>query len=86
MGDQAHHAICPTCVRVVTKELREDAAETVETHNDARHGGDSVARVVGPAKEDLDEFMDYVDAEFDDEIYDDIGSHIVETDPWGVLA
>lgn len=80
-----HHAICPLCTRVVTKEGREDAASVVENHNDQMHDGDDVAQVVGPTRDDLNEFMDGVEEEHGPEVYGEIGAHIVDVDPWGVL-
>lgn len=79
-----HHAICPVCTSVSTKDTEEEAQEVVDNHNEARHDGEP-AQVVGPYREDLNEFMDEVKEEFDYDTYKDLGQHIVKVDPWGVL-
>lgn len=80
-----HHAICPECTRIVSKNTEEEARDVVESHNDNRHGGDDVARVVGPYEEDLNAFVDYVRDEFDMDVFEQITSRIINKDPWGVL-
>lgn len=81
-----HHAVCPLCIRIVTKDTESEAAEVVKNHNDKRHNGDHIARVVGPYKEDLNEFMSVVMKDYGSEVYGDIAAHIVKVDPWGVRA
>lgn len=83
---QQHHAICPECVRIVSKDDSEDAGDVVESHNESRHNGAPVARVVGPYREHLNEFMDDMKEKYGvrSSTYEDIATHIVETDPWGV--
>jgi hypothetical protein len=80
-----NHAVCPLCVRVVTKSNREELEQVVFDHNDARHDGKDVARLVGPAQEDLNEFIDCVRDEFDRDTFEEISQHIVKQDPWEVL-
>lgn len=82
---EQHHAICPLCESVASKDTEEEAQEVVDSHNDARHPDDEDARVVGPFREDLDEFMDEVKEEYGRETYSDVSSFIVSADPWGVL-
>lgn len=79
-----HHAICPKCVRVVSKDEESEAQDVVEQHNDQLHDGEQIARVVGPYKEDLNEFIDEVRDEFDYNTFEKISQHIVKTDPWDI--
>ncbi|UIP01721.1 hypothetical protein Hbl1158_17105 (plasmid) [Halobaculum sp. CBA1158] len=81
-----HHAICPDCVSVSSKDHEPDAQAVVRDHNEARHDGDDVARVVGPHPEDLNEFHEQIKEEFDWETVDEVTRLIVNADPWGVLS
>lgn len=81
-----YRAACPLCERVILKSDVDEALEVVANHNDARHGGDQVAHVVGEFREDLDEFMDYVKSEHGSSVCGDFGAHIVRTDAWGAMA
>lgn len=80
-----HVAVCPVCTRIVTRDDSDAVASIVENHNEQRHEGDRIARLVGPTEAELNEFMDYVREEHGTEVYGDIGAYIVENDPWGVL-
>jgi len=84
-GNGQHHAVCPLCTRVVSKDTEGEAASVAESHNESRHGGDEVAQVVGPYREDLDEFMDAVKEKHGSDVYGEIGARIVDVDPWGVI-
>lgn len=79
-----HHAICPLCVRVVSKLDRDELQDVIENHNEQRHDGNEVAEIV--SAEELDGFMDRVKSQHGMEVYEEIAPHIVDVDPWGVLA
>lgn len=83
-GDEEHHAVCPLCVTVSTKNTKQAATETAESHNEQRHDGDDVTCVAGPYREDLNALMDHVDENYDHDVYKDLGAHIVKVDPWDV--
>jgi len=80
---ESHHAVCPLCTRIVSKNDEDELADVVKYHNDARHNGEVVAEIV--TADDLDDFMDRVKARHGPEVYGELGAHIVEADPWGVL-
>lgn len=84
MAEHKHHAVCPLCTRVVSKDGESAAEDVVESHNRTRHDGDPVAEVVGPHKEDLNEFVDRLRDEFAGEVHREMIRHIVKTDPWNV--
>lgn len=78
-------AACPLCVRTVKKDTQDEAEELVESHNDQRHDGNDVAKVLGPYKEDLNEFMDHVRKQYGTDTFERFARHIIKKDPWGVL-
>lgn len=80
---RTHHAICPLCVRVVSKEDKEELEEVIHNHNVRRHDGDTTAEIV--AAEELDDFMDRVREKYNPEVRHEIGQHVVDVDPWGIL-
>lgn len=81
-----HHAVCPPCARVVTRQSESEATDVVENHNDSQHSGDSVARVVGNSTEDLNDLMDNVRDGFDSEVRKDLIAEVMDVDPWGVSS
>jgi hypothetical protein len=78
-----YHAICPLCVRVVTKQDRQELRGVVDNHNEARHDGERVAQFVEAWE--LDDWLNRVEAQHGKEVCQEIGTHIVKKDPWGVL-
>jgi phosphopantetheine adenylyltransferase len=79
-----HFAMCPKCVRIVQKDRFSDAKELVESHNQSQHDGQNIARAVGPYREDLNEFIDYVRDAFGDTVRDQMFDHIIESDPYNI--
>lgn len=76
-------AVCPKCVRIVDKDDADELNELIDNHNEQRHGGERVAQVVHPSL--LDEFMNDVKEEYGGQTHSELGTHIVEKDPWGIL-
>lgn len=80
-----HHGVCPACDEVVSKETTEAARQVVYSHNEMRHDGEEVARVVSSRRAALNDFLEYVEENFSAEVFDRIEATVVDTEPWGAL-
>ncbi|MFB6126737.1 MAG: hypothetical protein ABEJ79_05505 [Halolamina sp.] len=80
-----YHGICPLCNEVVSKETTAAARQVVYNHNEMRHDGEEVARVVSSRRAALNEFLDYVDENFSAEVFERVEATVVDTEPWGAL-
>lgn len=78
-------AACPLCTRIITRDEREELQEIIDHHNEQRHGGDDVAQIVANTTDALNEFMDDVREKHGSAVYREMGTHIVNADPWNLL-
>lgn len=59
MSQEQVHLGCPVCVSFASFNSEDEAESKVKSHNEGRHDGEEVARIIEPDSEDcVNEFVD----------------------------
>lgn len=81
--DEQHHGVCPLCARVITRSDIDELGSIIANHNEQRHGGEEVARLVGSSTDELNELMDEARGNYDRQTYRELVNCVLKSDVWG---